>query len=297
MAAEAKQADVEQEAAPTGLLDVLHIVAAHNADEGNAAVGICRGAWSDTRTWLAIIDMQHSPKNTNGEIDFTASRLGIASLKGELDVVQRMLDLGADIEARNAKGHTALFAACRHGHVHVANFLLDRHANIEARNIQDATPLFIAATMNQVAIIELLCNRHADINVLNNDNTSALFIACHFANIEATRVLLARGANVDLGDPPILEACILPHEDDQAEMDMSTLWARRLQVVRILADHNANLNVVNANGWTALMFAIRYNQAAIVELLLDRHVDLNVVNANGWTALMFAIRYNQAAIV
>ena len=46
--AEAKQADVEQAAAPACLLDVLHIVAAHNPDEGNASVGICRSTLRDT---------------------------------------------------------------------------------------------------------------------------------------------------------------------------------------------------------------------------------------------------------
>ena len=103
----------------------------------------------------------------------------------------------------------------------------------------------LASRYNQAAIIELLCDRHADINVLDNDNRSALCYACFNANVEAARVLLARGANVDLGEPLILAACSLPHEDNQAEMDMSTLWARRLQVVRLLADHNAKLNVVD----------------------------------------------------
>jgi len=366
MAAEAKQADVERAAASSGLLDVLHIVAAHNADEGNAAVGICHGAWSDTRVWMAIIDMQHSPKKASGKVYCTAPRLYIASRRGKLDVVQRLLDLGADIDAKSANGSTALFAASRRGHVHVANFLLDRHADIDALNNYNDSALYLACLFanveatrvllarganvdlgkppiltacrlphqneqakmdmstlwarrlqvvrlladhnaslnvidakgrtaimeasrsNQPAIIELLCDRHVDVNVLKNDNKSALYLACYWANVEATRVLFVRGANVDLGKPPILAACMLPHEDEQAKMDMSTLWARRLQVVRLLADHNANLNVIDARGRTAIMEAGRNNQAAIIELLCDRHADINMLNNNNKSALNIA---------
>jgi len=189
MAAEVKQADVEHAvAAPTGLLDVLHIVAAHNADEGNAAVGICRGAWSDTRIWLAIVNMHHSPKEDNDEVNLriVGPRLVLASKRGALNVVQRLLDLGADIDSKSAFGNTALLTAIICGHEQVTNLL---------------------------PVLE----RNANINVVDHDEyKSALGYACENANIDLVRVLLARGANVDLGDPPILVACTLPGVNNRA---------------------------------------------------------------------------------
>jgi len=159
MAAEAEvAADVVVAAAPPGLFDVLHIVSAHFAVEGNASVGICREAWRDERIWMAIIDMMHKPKKADGEVDIEAPRLVIASSKGRLDVVQRLLDLNANIEAKNANGSTALTIACRYGHEHVMSFLLDRHV---------------------------------DIDTLDNTNRSALWYACYWANVEAARLLLA----------------------------------------------------------------------------------------------------------
>jgi len=344
---------------PRVLIDVLHIVSAHFAVEGNAAVGICREAWRDERIWMAIIDMKHTPKDANGEVDMEASRLVIASRNGRLENVKKLLDLGANIEGKSTNGNTALSLACMYGHEHVASFLLDRDANIDALNIynlsalylacrnanveaarlllarganvdlgdppilaaiQDSheeeeqmdcrlqlvclladhnanlkavdedglTALMLAIRYSQAAVIEFLLDRDANIDELNNDNESALYLACFYANVEAARLLIARGANVDLGDPPILAACRSVHKDDRAEVDMSTFWARRLLVVQLLADNNANLNAVNVAGNTALMIASHYNRAAIIELLLNRHVDIDALNNHNLTALNMA---------
>jgi len=148
--------------------------------------------------------------------------------------------------------------------------------------------LMCASRDNDTASIERLWNMHEYIDGLNSNNMSALCIACNWANVEATRALLARGANVHLGMPPILAACELPHENVRARMDMCTFWARRLQVVRFLADHNANLNVVDTNGCTALMNANRYNQVAIIKFLLDEGVNIDVLNSNNESALCIA---------
>jgi len=47
-------------------------------------------------------------------------------------------------------------------------------------------------------------------------------------------------------------------------------------VVRLLADHNANLNVVDHQGYTVLMWASHFNRKDIVALLLGKKVDTNV---------------------
>jgi len=249
----------DAKAARPGLFDVLHIVSVHFTDEGNAAVCICPRTWRDVRIWTAIIEMRHKPKRADGEVDMEAPRLVIASERGRLDVAQRLLDLGANIEAASASGNTALALACINGHEHMSSLLLDRHANID---------------------------------VLNNDNRSALFHACYWANVKVVRVLLERGANANLGLPPILDACQEVHEDYRAQVDdMSTFWARRLQVVRLLADHNANLNVVDEDGRAALTIASECNQVDIINFLLDRDVDLDALNNNNASALCQACFY------
>ena len=55
------------------------------------------------------------------------------------------------------------------------------------------------------------------------------------------------------------------------------------------------LAVCNANGTTALMWAVSFKHNSIVKLLLDQPaVDVNVKDDNGWTAFHLAAAYNNA---
>ena len=99
---------------------------------------------------MAIIDIQHSPKKPNSEVDLTATRLIIASKRGELDAVQRLLNLGADNQLKSSNGNIALALVIRKGHVHVAIFLLDRLV----RCLLEAQPLIWASQLStQLACI------------------------------------------------------------------------------------------------------------------------------------------------
>ena len=53
-----------------------------------------------------------------------------------------------------------------------------------------------------------------------------------------------------------------------------------------------NVNAQNDDGWTALMYAVRYSNdrstEGTVNLLIDAGADVNATNVNGWTALMIA---------
>jgi len=116
-----------------------------------------------------------------------------------------------------------------------------------------------------------------------------LWCACHCADVEVAGALLARGVDANLGGPCIFAACMMPTQAEQANMDMSTFWARRLQVVRLLADHNADLSITDRDGKTPVMYASQhYEAAAIVTLLCSEHVDLNLLDNNNKSALWVA---------
>jgi len=75
--------------------------------------------------------------------------------------------------------------------------------------------------------------------------------------------------NVDLCVPPILDACEDMLEDDRAEVDMSTFWARRCEIVIELVRHNADLDVMDENGDRPLEFAEMSEQWAILAMLRE----------------------------
>ena len=64
----------------------------------------------------------------------------------------RLLDRGADANARDVDGATALHAACEEGHAAAARLLLARGADVGARNNLGDTALHAAAHRGKLAI-------------------------------------------------------------------------------------------------------------------------------------------------
>ncbi len=60
---------------------------------------------------------------------------------GNVAAVRLLLDAGIDVNARDARGMTALIAASEHGHVAVVKLLLDRGADVHLKNKMGATAL------------------------------------------------------------------------------------------------------------------------------------------------------------
>ena len=80
-----------------------------------------------------------------------------------------MLDSGADVDAVNSTGLTALHLAARNGHIGVMKMLLRQDANIDATDESGWTALHHAANNDCEAIVRLLTNRGADLNAKARD--------------------------------------------------------------------------------------------------------------------------------
>ena len=89
----------------------------------------------------------------------------LASTAGHSEVVEILIDNGADIEAQSERTKdTPLSLACSGGRYEVVEILLRLGANKEHRNVSDYTPLSLAASGGYVNIIKLLLSYGAEIN-------------------------------------------------------------------------------------------------------------------------------------
>ncbi len=87
-----------------------------------------------------------------------------AASEGDLPGVQTALKTGADIEAKETYGDTALNLAAEQGHVEVVKVLLEAGANIHNKGGADKTPIKNAAFAGNVVVVRLLLEHGAKVD-------------------------------------------------------------------------------------------------------------------------------------
>jgi ankyrin repeat protein len=106
--------------------------------------------------------------------DKDESPLMLASLKGHLSLVKKLVERDADV---NKTGWTALHYAASGGHLQVIDFLLENSAYIDAESPNGTTPLMMAAMYGSPESVKLLIQAGADLNVKNMQGMTALDFA------------------------------------------------------------------------------------------------------------------------
>ena len=116
------------------------------------------------------------------------SPLMIAALAGELEICQKLIDKGADV---NKTGWTPLHYAATRGHLDVMRLLLENHAYIDAASPNATTPLMMAAQYGTTAAVKLLLEEGADAMLKNQRGLTALDFARGASRPDAAEALTA----------------------------------------------------------------------------------------------------------
>ncbi|RFN54379.1 hypothetical protein FIE12Z_1506 [Fusarium flagelliforme] len=90
------------------------------------------------------------------------SPLRSSSLQGDLHIVKRLLDLGASPTAKCSKGD-ALQAACSKGHIDIVQLLISHSANVNQQGPPRGSPIQAAAWYGHQSVVELLVDENAQI--------------------------------------------------------------------------------------------------------------------------------------
>jgi ankyrin repeat protein len=114
------------------------------------------------------------------------SPLMLAALKGQQDLVTRLIARDADI---NKPGWTPLHYAATGGHVAIMKQLLENYAFIDAQSPNGSTPLMMAAMYGSSAAVQLLLDEGADTAMKNQLGMTALDFAQRANRPDAVRLL------------------------------------------------------------------------------------------------------------
>ena len=191
----------------------------------------------------------------------------------------------------------------------MVEFLLDRGADIEAENSRRETPLLRAAEGSRKPdVVRLLLSRGSDVGAYNGHGESACQVATRMGWLVDTDIMpelcgefgiwLTNGFWQDAAIPDIqreLDAgADINAQDGKGETPLykAVAWNPYPDtVVEFLLDRGADPNIAGRRfGWSPLHRAAEKGQLVSVAILLGRGADLHAKSGHGYTALHLASR-------
>lgn len=118
----------------------------------------------------------------NAREDYGNTALSSAAYKGHTDTVQLLITAGADINANKRGGGTALHSAALGNHKEVVQLLVAHGADVDAKNDYGDTALSIVAGWGHTEVAQLLVTKGADIEAKNCNGITALMEAARQIN-------------------------------------------------------------------------------------------------------------------
>lgn len=247
--------------------------------------------------WAAAFCSLEIVRKFDLQVDFSGNGntylnniLSIASAFGKVDVVEYMLDMGADIDDESENGETALNWAAAHGFFDIVKLLVHKGANKKKS-------LCWASANGHIDIVKFLAEEGVDFEESDDDSEyrrNALLWAatcCHgdiidylldvFPNLILTLDFLhwcvfnQLKAQVER----VLALGIDPNIVDMYEFRPSLIWAAmsgNVEIAKLLITRGAGLNVADLDGDFAIHYAVEQNQIEMVKYLIELGVDVNL---------------------
>ena len=184
-----------------------------------------------------------------------------AAERGDTDAVRQLLQQGADVNARDERGRTPAMAATHGNRVDTVAALIQAGADINIRDNQLDNPVLYAGAEGLLDILKLTIAAGANTKLTNRYGGTALIPAAERGHVAVVEELLTH-TDVDvnhinnLGWTALLEAIVL-----------SDGGSRHQQIVQLLIDHRADVNIPDKNGVTPLQHARNRGFRAIEGIL------------------------------
>lgn len=189
-----------------------------------------------------------------------------AARKGDIEVLELVLSMDADVNFQDANGYTALCKAASYGHLECVKLLLKNDANSSLKTKSDSmTPLFLATFFKKINVMICLLDSGADINTRDSHGRTPLSFAAQMGYVDVFQCLLDRGASINAHTGGWgLNTSIL---------SLATVY-KDTTILRLLLDRDINiLHDSSGGGYSVLNYAVSNGSLDAVKLLLEKGVD------------------------
>ncbi|XP_056110771.1 tankyrase, TRF1-interacting ankyrin-related ADP-ribose polymerase b isoform X3 [Rhinichthys klamathensis goyatoka] len=231
---------------------------------------------------------------------------------GRKDVVEHLLQTGANVHSRDDGGLIPLHNACSFGHAEVVSLLLCSGADPNARDNWNYTPLHEAAIKGKIDVCIVLLQHGADPNIRNTDGKSALDLA----DPSAKTVLTGEYKKDELleaarsGNEEKLMALLTPlnvncHASDGRKSTSQKMLStplhlaagyNRVRIVQLLLQYGADVHAKDKGGLVPLHNACSYGHYEVTELLLKHGACVNAMDLWQFTPLHEAASKNRVEV-
>ena len=278
----------------------------------------------------------------NSELD---ENLRLDVYHGNTESVKKHLDEGARVNSKDSEIlTTALHDAASQGHYEVVQILINNGADLNANDVEGMTPfdysmlterrrlkntktsdllqslgaksgakksMYAAAILGDIQTIKKLINEGLDINKLTETGKAPLHLTATYGHKKATEYLLVSGANInckdDTGSSPLFSAVRTTHKEivellisnganikTEKRLLHQLSWVgykktegriKQVEIAKSLILKGVNLNEKDLSGDTPLHSAAEHGHIEMAEFLLESGANVNEDNETKTTPL------------
>ncbi|XP_067653126.1 ankyrin-3-like [Haliotis asinina] len=220
----------------------------------------------------------------NGNDDNKMTPFLLAAYHGNSDVLELLVQKGANTLAVNRKRRNSLHLSCTGGHVDAAKCVLNQTSvDINSKDCEEMTPVMLAASHGKSEVFDMLMKKGADLSVIDKNGENILHCACRGGNVEIVNYILMQNI-VDINSKEYKEKTPV----------MLAASHGKNEVFDILMKKGADLSVTDENGDNILHWACRGGNVKIVNYVLKRNtLDINGKGHEEKTPLMLAASHGK----
>ena len=210
-------------------------------------------------------------------------------LCNDLEASKKLIEFGACINIRNTREETPLHTSTKYQSVSLMEYLLTLGADVNATDKEGETALanvtkfgFCNAKFTDMA--KLLLKFGADVNIQDAALKSPLHHACESSPLEIVKLLLEKGAKLDIldrsGQCPIHYCLKNYHCEEDGLLDL----------LGVVLSNKEAPNCVDIHGRSILHMASVDQSDSVVELILNYGADINQFDYQGKVPLHYAAK-------
>jgi ankyrin repeat protein/L-ascorbate metabolism protein UlaG (beta-lactamase superfamily) len=260
------------------LLIILLFVMFAGADDIHEAVQ--QGDLSKTQSLIT-----KDPALLNSKTEDGRTPLHVAVLGGHKELVEYLIQEGANIDALDKEGRTPLMNAIMFKKPDLAHSLVKMGADVKIIGKEGANAIIFALFFGPEDLIEPILDHGQDVNQTYEGGVTIMQGAAAMGKLSAMNILYERGADVNA-------------VSEQGETALYFgVREGRTEIVEWLISHGAQPKVkIDGSGRDLLHLATIKGYSDIVELLLSQGVDLDATDFFGNTPFQYATKYGHKKI-